>query len=327
MSKKNFRKAPQNGFVLVCILWILAALTVITLGFGRRALLDQRAAAYALDELQATWLARGAAVRGLVEMEQRRLVEQTLGGLRHNPDGFSSSSSLLTQPDLVSENGHDVRDSFPEMFRDSFGTEKCGYEVKDEERKICLNRVAPEILERIEVLDTKAKSAILERLQGAQTSLPPAFSALEELMCLEGMDSKSWFGSPDAPGISKIFTVYGDGLVNINTAQTPVLLLLPGMDSETVEKILTFRAGPDGVPGTEDDLFLGSLDDLRQIANLTPETLSQIQRYCKTDSRYFKISGFATRRQNRVRAESSITCVWSDERIGILRWEEKTGGS
>lgn len=324
---KKCRTVSESGFVLVCILWILAALTVITLGFGRRALLDQRAAAYALDELQATWLARGAAVRGLVELEQRRLLEQTVGGIRGTVGAAPSSSNLFIQPDLVSENGHDIRDSFPDMFRDSFGSEKCGYVVKDEEQKICLNRVSAELLEKIEALDEKAKSAVLERLQEAQTCLPPAFSTLEELLCLEGMDSKPWFGSSDAPGLSQIFTVYGDGLVNINTAQAPVLSLLPGMDPKTVEKIMTFRAGPDGKLGTDDDLFVNSLEELAQLANLTPETASQIHTYCKTDSRYFKISGFATRRQNRIRAESTLTCVWGDERIGILRWEEKTGGS
>src|SRR5690606_17628980 len=53
-------RQSERGFVLVIVLWVLAILTVISVGFGRRSVLDRRAAAFTLDKTQAMMLARGA---------------------------------------------------------------------------------------------------------------------------------------------------------------------------------------------------------------------------------------------------------------------------
>ncbi|MDP7638547.1 MAG: hypothetical protein QGG73_02365, partial [Candidatus Hydrogenedentes bacterium] len=50
----------RRGFVLVSVLWILAILTVVSLGFANRASLERKVAWYALDQAQAQNMARGA---------------------------------------------------------------------------------------------------------------------------------------------------------------------------------------------------------------------------------------------------------------------------
>ena len=57
----HLRTQHRGGFVLVSVLWILAILTVISLGFARRAMLERRMAWYALDREQAQQMARAAA--------------------------------------------------------------------------------------------------------------------------------------------------------------------------------------------------------------------------------------------------------------------------
>ena len=54
--------------------------------------------------------------------------------------------------------------------------------------------------------------------------------------------------------IRPFVTVYGNGLVNINTAPREVLGAL-GFSGEGVETITRYRAGSDGVEGTSDDKF------------------------------------------------------------------------
>src|SRR6202012_3175537 len=56
---------------------------------------------------------------------------------------------------------------------------------------------------------------------------------------------------PDyAFGFTNVFTTFSSGKINVNTADANVLSLIPGMDTDSVQSILKFRAGPDGVEGT-----------------------------------------------------------------------------
>lgn len=53
-------------------------------------------------------------------------------------------------------------------------------------------------------------------------------------------------------GLSDLFSPMG-GKLNVNTADRKTLMLIPGMDENTVDQVLRQRAGPDGQDGTEDD--------------------------------------------------------------------------
>src|SRR5690554_4196961 len=69
------RRQAQQGFVLVVVLWVLAMLTVVTLSFGHRTMLERRAATYTMDHVQAKMLARGAVQRGIVEIRNKAFEE------------------------------------------------------------------------------------------------------------------------------------------------------------------------------------------------------------------------------------------------------------
>lgn len=61
------------------------------------------------------------------------------------------------------------------------------------------------------------------------------------------------------PGLTDLFTVYGDGRVNINTASLAILrslfrVVLPSGEADSfARKIAEHRSGPDGELGTDDD--------------------------------------------------------------------------
>jgi general secretion pathway protein K len=63
-------------------------------------------------------------------------------------------------------------------------------------------------------------------------------------------------GNNDEPvyeiGLTNLFSPMG-GKLNINTAGSLALQLIPGMDESTASRIIQQRAGPDGVDGTDDD--------------------------------------------------------------------------
>ena len=67
-------RSPR-GFVLVTVLWVLAILSLITIGFGRRAMLDRKAATYTLDHDRAMYRARGAVERGIAELRNKAIID------------------------------------------------------------------------------------------------------------------------------------------------------------------------------------------------------------------------------------------------------------
>lgn len=117
---------------------------------------------------------------------------------------------------------------------------------------------------------------------------------------LDGNDKQAHLQSPFDNGDDKfnsglvnIFTVYGDGKININTASVMILAALPGLDEEVAETILTYRAGYDGRLGTDDDMYLASTEDLVNLEGLTELQIELLGQYCCFDSEYFRILSYA----------------------------------
>lgn len=89
-------------------------------------------------------------------------------------------------------------------------------------------------------------------------------------------------------GLKDLFTTFGNGHINVNTADTNVLQMIPGVDAITAENIVKLRAGPDGVEGTEDDTPFQSIGQLVQ-ADVPPALVSQLAQVCTVQSLDFEV--------------------------------------
>jgi len=82
---------------------------------------------------------------------------------------------------------------------------------------------------------------------------------------------------PNAPlvsaGLVDIFTPVSSGQLNINTCSASALRMI-GMDETTANKIVSLRAGPDGVDGTADDMPFSNAGEIIN-AGLPPQFASQ----------------------------------------------------
>ena len=56
-----------------------------------------------------------------------------------------------------------------------------------------------------------------------------------------------------------------------------MLLALPGMTPDLVDRFLELRRGPDGIDGTADDAQFKSLDDVRVALGFSAEQFKQLQ--------------------------------------------------
>jgi general secretion pathway protein K len=159
------------------------------------------------------------------------------------------------------------------------------------------------------------------RIAGAESdyyqTLDPPYNAknapiddLSELLLVKGVTPEMYYGgsstnstapqkpklglgnspdqTPDYPfGLKDIFTPVSDGRININTADTNVLQMIPGVDATTAATIIQQRAGPDGVDGTEDDTpFRG----VNQLAGLVPQQAQNaLSSLCTVRSSTFEV--------------------------------------
>jgi len=167
----------------------------------------------------------------------------------------------------------------------------------DEERKININAVQPEVLERLFILlglqespaQDLAFSIVDWRDKDSEVSAPSgsaedsyyrnlstpyeakdqAFEILQELLLVKGMSPEIF------QKVGEYLTVYGRGQVNINTASGVVLQAL-GLNPEVAEKVIGVRNGKDGFAGTADDRPFSSVSE---VANTVAEAagLNQMQ--------------------------------------------------
>ena len=88
-------------------------------------------------------------------------------------------------------------------------------------------------------------------------------------------------------GLVDLCTAVSSGTININTASVQVLQLLPGVDEVIAQNIVQFRAGPDGMEGTEDDTPFQNLGMLSPatVPGINPELMKEVQRLRIADVR------------------------------------------
>ena len=116
----------------------------------------------------------------------------------------------------------------------------------------------------------------LVRLNGAETDgdYQPAnelFTRLEDLKKVKG-----WTDLTASADWQDDFTLNSTGPIDIVWASRTVLLALPGMTDQLVDRFLEMRRGPDKIDGTEDDLKLQSPEQVRIAFGLSAEQFGEM---------------------------------------------------
>jgi general secretion pathway protein K len=95
--------------------------------------------------------------------------------------------------------------------------------------------------------------------------------------------------TPDYPfGLVDVFTPISMGRINVNTADTNVLQMIPGVDAAAAAAIVLQRAGSDGADGTEDDTPFRN-NNIGAVPGMNPALVPQINRFITTRSSTFEI--------------------------------------
>jgi general secretion pathway protein K len=86
-------------------------------------------------------------------------------------------------------------------------------------------------------------------------------------------------------GLKDFFTPISSGTINVNTAPTQVLMMIPGIDELAASEIVAQRSGPDGIQGTPDDTPYASPSMLP----ILPDVLNLASRFLSVRSLHFLV--------------------------------------
>jgi type II secretory pathway component PulK len=120
------------------------------------------------------------------------------------------------------------------------------------------------------------------------------FDDISELLLVRGVTPRLFFGSTNAGesavGLRDLFASVSGQFININTASPEVMQTIPDVDGNLAEAIVTFRVGPDGIEGNEDDQPFRSISELLSISGFSGALVQQIVRYARTRSSIFEVT-------------------------------------
>lgn len=90
------------------------------------------------------------------------------------------------------------------------------------------------------------------------------FAQVDDMLLVRGMELLEQI----RPDWREWFTVFGDGLIDVNDARPELISILAEVPMERIGPLLTLRAGPDGIRHTRDDVRLTSVQQFAQLLGI-----------------------------------------------------------
>ncbi len=146
------------------------------------------------------------------------------------------------------------------------------------------------------------------------------FQSLDEVPLVRGMDLVNQAN----PAWRNVFTLWGSGSLDINEAPAELIAIVADVPLSAARALVAARSGPDGIPHTEDDQPMQSLDEAMVLlgAQATPQA---------TGTELFMLKGTVARVDSVGRAGTyarRISVVLSKDAGGrspVLEWRESAG--
>jgi general secretion pathway protein K len=308
----------REGFALLASLWLLVALSIASVALSAVAH-DRRLVAANLVEHTQALAAAQAGVEQLRSRLARRLVV---------------SQGLQVMPTDLIDPWHGVDSVLSDTV--ALGAARFRVTAQDVGTRLNLNRASEDELRRLLVAlridagdaDRLAQCIMdwrdlddLHRARGAErdaylasgaVTLPRngPFQTLSELRSVLGM-------TPDIyDRVVPFFTLLGSGQVNLNTADRPVLLALPGMTEEAVSVLFRYRRQRQrlaSVTDLERDLSPGARQVLDQaLPELLPQVTTETREVAVESTGWLPGSPVVARVSGLlVRAGGTVFYVWS----------------
>lgn len=318
-SLKN--NSREQGSILVLVLIVLSSMIMLSVGLAYRTRIEIKLVRANARRTQAFYLALGGIERIKALISREELSPSTITRICQFTDTAEEEGLFerfgdyeMTDGDLLTYSLRDEQAYLNINKSDPASWENMGRISKD-----CQAAILDWIDADDDTSPDGAETDFYQRFEPPYVSKNGPCAVLKELLfiraitrgmylgeelnhnsLLDGNNRDGQFQIPAADGDENldlgfvgIFTVYGNGKININTAPTAILAALPGLDDQVADIILTYRSGPDGRFCTDDDRYLANAEDLANVEGLTEIQIELLEEYCCFGSEYFRIFSYA----------------------------------
>lgn len=311
------RGRGRGGSVLALVLIVMSTMVILSAGLAYRTRVEMRLVHANAQRTQAYYLALGGIERIKALLSREELTPLTIARICQFTSTATEEELFGQFKDFAPDDGqwvtYSLRDELACLSVNN--SDPASWTNIDCVSRELRSSISDWMDEDDDISPEGAETDFYERLEFPYTSKNGVFIALKELLFLKGVTPEIYLGEdlnrnslldenekdgqlripPDNEdnlldlGLVDVFTVYGDGRLNINTVSKPILAALPGLDEGVAELILAQRAGPDGALGTEDDACIASAKDIADVEGLTELQIELLGHYCVFDSEYFRI--------------------------------------
>ena len=131
-----------------------------------------------------------------------------------------------------------------------------------------------------------------------------------------------WSEFTSTPGWEDDFTVNSTGPIDLQWASRDVLLALPVLENkpDMVDRFLQLRQGPDGIDGTEDDVYFRSPQEVQVALGLDQERFKQLQTFVALNIPIFRVVSIGTAGK----AKRTVQMVFNRNGLvpQVITWKE-----
>lgn len=116
------------------------------------------------------------------------------------------------------------------------------------------------------------------------------------------------------------FTLWGEGLIDLNYTDSETLALIGGINAEQVALFLKARVGADGVPGTRDDAKFESVEQVAGLLGLDDAQAERLNRYFGVKTDMHRVEATAT--VGRLKRHVLVILKLEDTNAQPVVWDE-----
>jgi general secretion pathway protein K len=276
----------NKGIALILTILIVGLIVTLTLQFNKSMRSNLYAAANLSDGIKLGCIARSGFNGACALLHEDR-----------------SSGNVDTLHELWAQSGV-LSESAAILFDEG----RVSVEIMDLSGRIQINQLVDE---KGQYNDTQ-KGLLLRFLSSPEFGLDPeeAENFLEELQFVRGITEELLHGSSEKPGILPYLSPYGDGRININTADPLVIRALSDqIDQDLVDAIIAYRV--------DEDNDLSNITWYKKVSGMSDVSIPE--GLLTTLSTYFEIisQGFKEAMSKRIRG----VVEREEETVKILSWK------
>jgi general secretion pathway protein K len=322
---KRFSKILQNqsGIALITVILMISILVAAALELNRSSRADIYSAANISDGLKLTYIAKSGFYGAAAMLANSKNSYETLS------DDWANAQVLSAQSKALFTNGYFMVSIEDEKGKIPLNKLVTGSAVKEDIKDMLLRllkqpefkldeRKAAEIVDAIidwvddddAITGAGAESSYYASLAMPYAAKNAPLDCIEELLMIRGITNELFAGTKEKPALRQLVTIYGTGIISINTAPKMVLRALsPDITVELADKMDEYRRSKSN--------NLSSVDWYKKVPGMENVTIKP-GLIDVAKSNYFRI--YATGVADKM--EQSVSGVLQRSPFQIMSWRQ-----